>query len=108
MADITYLSGRVVKSVEPVEDGLYGFYLTLDGGEKVQLLSCCDEAYLVLIAPAQTQSLSADLVESFMQHRRATSVCWDLSDGIKRLLRDFLKFQQAHSERPVSLETGRS
>jgi len=106
MADITYLSGRVVQSVEPVEDGLYGFYLTLDGDEKVQLLSCCDEAYLVLIAPAQTQPV--DIVEMFMQHRRATSVCWDLPDWVKRLLRDFAKFHQSHSERLVSIETGRS
>lgn len=102
MADITYLSGRTVQAVQPVEDGLYGFYLILDGGEKVQLLSCCDEAYLVLISPAQIEPV--DRVEEFMQHRRATSVCWDLPDWVKRVLREFVKFCE---KRPVSIEAGR-
>lgn len=97
MADVTYLSGRVVTSVESVEDGLYGFYLTLDGGEKVQLLSCCDEAYLVLITPAQTKPTPTHIVERFMQHRRETSVCWDLPDWVKRLLQHFAEFSASQT-----------
>ena len=32
------------------------------------------------------------LVERFMQHRRATSVCWDLPAWVKRLLSIFAEF----------------